>query len=106
MISKTVLTRLLIALLGLGLWSAATLATGTEYQLGVDGLACPFCAFGIEKKLSTLPGIADTRVDLKKGLVIVTMKHGARLSEASARAKVKAAGFTLRSFDAPAPAGQ
>ena len=32
------------------------MATGiqaAEYVLSVDGLACPFCAYGIEKRLST-----------------------------------------------------
>ncbi len=86
------------SLLILGLWSVAAAADGLHYQLGVNGLACPFCAFGIEKQLSTIPGVTDTRVDLKQGLVIVTMKDGSQLSEDIARAKVKDAGFSLRSF--------
>jgi len=88
------------------LWTLTAWADGPRYQLGVDGLACPFCAFGIEKGLSTLPGVTATRVDLKQGLVIVTMKDGARLTEPVARAKVRDAGFTLRSFKQPAPAGR
>ncbi len=43
---KSVLLLLITAL-----WSAILFAAGTQYNLRVDGLACPFCAYGIEKKL-------------------------------------------------------
>jgi mercuric ion binding protein len=79
-------------------WNAAAFAAGTQYQMQVDGLACPFCAYGIEKKLSSIKGVKDIKVDIKKGQVIVTMADGATLSENLAREKVKKAGFTLRSF--------
>lgn len=98
MLCKLKIFKLLMPLLGLALWTGTALADGSHYQLGVDGLACPFCAFGIEKKLSSIPGVTDTRVDLKQGMVIVTMKDGSQLSEPVARAKVKDAGFSLRSF--------
>ncbi len=68
------------------------------YSLQVDGLACPFCAYGIEKKLSSIKGVVKIDVDIKKGQVIVTMTEGANLSEQLAHEKVKDAGFTLRSF--------
>lgn len=77
---------------------AAAFAAETQYQLRVDGLACPFCTYGIEKQLSSIDGVTDIAVDIENGSVIVTMTDGAVLSEALARDKVKAAGFTLRSF--------
>ena len=40
-----------VMVLSLG-WGAAAFADGTRYELRVDGLACPFCAYGIEKKLT------------------------------------------------------
>ncbi|MBI1196189.1 MAG: copper chaperone [Gammaproteobacteria bacterium] len=73
-------------------------AASMTYTLQVDGLACPFCAYGIEKKLSSIKGVAKVDVDIKHGLVVVTMTEGAELSEQLARDKVKDAGFTLRSF--------
>lgn len=79
-------------------WSSQMAWAATEYRVGVDGLACPFCAYGIEKKLSSIDGVKDIKVDIKKGEVIVTMADGADLSEQLAREKVKDAGFTLRSF--------
>jgi mercuric ion binding protein len=73
-------------------------ASGPSYALQVDGLACPFCAYGIEKKLSSIEGVDDIQVDIKKGEVIVIMAEGVPLTEDLARKKVKDAGFTLRAF--------
>lgn len=73
-------------------------ASGFSYTLQVNGLACPFCAYGIEKKLSSIEGVDDIQVDIKKGEVIVIMAEDKPLSEDLARNRVKDAGFTLRSF--------
>jgi len=73
-------------------------AAATRYQLEVDGLACPFCAYGIEKKLSSIDGVLDIKVDIEKGQVIVVMEDGSTLSETLADEMVSKAGFSLRSF--------
>ena len=73
-------------------------AAGIEYQIGVDGVACPFCVYGIEKQLSKLEGIQRIDVDIKNGLVLVMMEDDSSLSEVSIRDAVKNAGFSLRSF--------
>ena len=41
------------------MWLAATavLADSHVYKLYVDGLACPFCAYGVEKKVGGLDGV-------------------------------------------------
>ncbi len=69
------------------------------YNIGVDGLACPFCAYGIEKKLSAIEGVESLDIDIETGMVIVVMTEGATLDEATAREAVKAAGFSLRDFE-------
>lgn len=86
---------LVIVLLGLPITAHAV---SNVYELKVDGLACPFCAYGIEKKLSRLEGVAEVEVDLKEGRVVVTMTEGKTLSEAQARKAVTEAGFTLKAF--------
>ena len=73
-------------------------AAGTEYQLGVDGVACPFCVYGIEKQLSKLEGIERIETDIQKGLVILIMEDDSTLSEAAISDAVTKAGFSLRSF--------
>ena len=98
--------------LSLVLVSTGVLAAPPTYRLHVDGLACPFCAYGIEKKLGALKGVQGLETRIKDGTVIVTMKGSVALDEAAARQAVKAAGFSLRKFEqlqsAPqgAPAGQ
>jgi len=74
------------------------LAADNQYLLGVDGLACPFCAFGIEKRLNKVDGVTDIKVDVGKSVVRVTLEEGKTLTEKRARQAVKEAGFTLRSY--------
>ncbi|MFK5998543.1 MAG: heavy-metal-associated domain-containing protein [Rhodobacterales bacterium] len=71
---------------------------GQTYSLQVDGLACPFCAYGIEKQLTSVDYVQDVVVDLNAGAVRVTMQDGSNLDEATAKQAVKDAGFTLKGF--------
>jgi len=79
-------------------WALPAFA-GESYKLQVGGLSCPFCAYGIEKKLSSLEGVVAVDVDLASGAVLVTMKDHASLDEATATRAVQAAGFTLKRFE-------
>ena len=88
---------LLIPLLAVVLGTPA-FAGSNQYTLAVDGLACPFCAYGIEKRLSAIEGVESIETDVKSGQVIVTLAEGKTLSEEVARQAVKDAGFTLRSL--------
>lgn len=69
-----------------------------DIVIGVDGLACPFCAYGLEKKLKKLDGVADIYVDMDKGKTDIKLKEGATLSEEKIKKAVEDAGFTVRSF--------
>lgn len=80
------------------LWSGLTLAAGTQYDLRVDGLSCPFCAYGIEKKLKKTAGVKSVDVDLERGVVTVKTGEGATLTEPQLKRLVKEAGFTLKSL--------
>lgn len=94
---RTLRRIVLVSMLFAGMLPAAY-AGGAVYALRVDGLACPFCAYGIEKKLSSIEGVKNIKVNIEKGEVIVTMAGEAKLPEPLARAKIKDAGFTLRAF--------
>lgn len=78
------------------LWSLAALAADTQYTMRVDGLACPYCAYGIEKKLKQIEGIEKIDVDLGKGLVTVNVREGSDLTEPQLVRLFKDAGFTYR----------
>ncbi len=79
----------------------AVLADTHVYKLYVDGLACPFCAYGVEKKIGGLDGVEKIDIDIDGGIVAVTLADGATLDEATAKRAVDEAGFTLRKFEAP-----
>lgn len=93
-------------ILSLMVVTTAALAGQQAYKLRVDGLACPFCAYGIEKKLGAVKGVQRVEVDIGAGAVTVTMAEGAALDEASAQKAVKEAGFSLRGFEPARPAPQ
>jgi len=89
--------RLAVLALGLLLPQAA-FAAPTQYQLQVAGLACPFCAYGIEKELNRTDGVDSIDVDINAGTVTVTMAEGATLTEAEVGRIVADAGFSLSGF--------
>ena len=69
------------------------------YTLTVDGLACPFCAYGIEKHINALEGVESIEIDIDEGTVLVTTADGAEIDEADLRQAVNDAGFTLRKVE-------
>ena len=98
MMSKRMLR--VFALLLAALWAMPVWA-GEAYKLYVDGLACPFCAYGVEKKVGGLEGVEKIDIDIDEGVVAVTMAEGATLDEVAAKRAVDEAGFSLRAFEAP-----
>ncbi len=74
-------------------------AAAPVYKLHVDGLACPFCAYGVEKQVGKLANVQSVDIEIDQGLVTVTMEPDKTLSEADAKQAVSDAGFTLRKFE-------
>jgi len=68
----------------------------TKVEVKVDGLACPFCAYGLEKKLMKIDGIKDMKIDIKNGLVTFSLKEGKTVDEKTIKKIVKDAGFTAK----------
>lgn len=68
----------------------------TVYSIRVDGLACPYCAYGIEKKLNQINGVKFIDMNLDKGLVTVEA-YDVKLKDAQLEQLFKDSGFTYRS---------
>ena len=78
--------------------TAPALAAIDHYEVQVDGLACPFCAYGLEKKLKKLPGVANVQIELKTGRASFDVSSGVLLPEPVQDA-VHGAGFTPRDVE-------
>lgn len=85
-------------IIALALWLSPALADVGRYTLQVDGLACPFCAYGIEKQLRRIEGVQAVDVDVPAGRIVVMLAEGGSLTEAQARKATEDSGFTLRAF--------
>jgi mercuric ion binding protein len=70
----------------------------TQYVLRVDGLACPYCAYGVEKKLKGLDGVVgdSLQIKLNEGIVRFTAKDQTKFTEKELGKLINDAGFTLR----------
>lgn len=91
--------RLLIALI-LSMIIVLPALAGPRYAIGVDGLACPFCAYGLEKRLLQVAAVVSVETDVSAGRLVVEVKDNAELSREQADKAIEDAGFTLRSFEA------
>ena len=68
--------------------------------LRVDGLACPFCAYGLEKKLTALQGFKKKtyEVEINEGKVLFGWRNQKPLDIVGISTAVDKAGFTLRAI--------
>ncbi len=68
---------------------------GTTVVLKVDGMVCPFCAYGLDKRLREIAAVDSVIVRLSDGFVLIREKEGHQASEATFQKTVTKAGFTL-----------
>jgi len=67
----------------------------------VDGLSCPFCAYGVEKKFAEREEVDSVFVALADGKVHLWLAPGRALSDEAVRQTVEAAGFSARAVVRP-----
>jgi len=84
----------LLLMVSVNAWSG-----DTSYKVGVNGLTCPFCTYGIEKHLLKLDGVEGVETNIDEGYVLVNMDEGESLEKPEVERAVKKAGFSLRSFE-------
>lgn len=65
-----------------------------KVKIEVDGLACPFCAYGLEKNLKEIEGVKSIEINIDEGCVLLAIAEGKQISENTVREKIKEAGFT------------
>jgi mercuric ion binding protein len=88
-------TLLLAVSLGCLLYAAPMEASVLSAELTVNGISCPFCAFGIEKKLLDVDGVDGVEVSLDDGRIAVTFAAGNSATVGDLVEAVDNAGFKL-----------
>jgi copper chaperone CopZ len=71
-----------------------TLAPG-RYDLVVRGMSCPKCISNVDLQLKRIDGVGEPKVDMKNGVVAITVRDGSAPSRAAVATAISDAGFTL-----------
>ncbi len=65
-----------------------------EFAIQVDGLGCPFCAFGLEKKFKEFKGIKKVAIDIETGMFTFSYPSEKKLTLVDIEKQVVKAGYT------------
>ncbi|AZQ44954.1 heavy-metal-associated domain-containing protein [Nonlabens ponticola] len=65
-----------------------------QFEVQVDGLGCPFCAYGLEKKFKEFKGIKDVKIDIETGDFSFSYPASKELTMQAVTEQVKKAGYT------------
>ena len=63
-------------------------------KIEIDGLACPFCAYGMEKKLKKISGIDNVDIKLRQGVAYIITSRLQKPSAEDLKTVIVDAGFT------------
>ncbi len=88
---------IIISLLSLLLFIAPDNLTAQydRVEVYVDGLGCPFCAYGLEKRFKDLEGIRDIKINMENGLMTFTIEAHQGITLQDIDRQVERAGYTL-----------
>lgn len=68
--------------------------TYDKFEVQVDGLGCPFCAYGLEKKFKEFKGIREVKIDIATGQFTFDYPAEKALSLKDVENQVHKAGYT------------
>ncbi len=88
---------LITVLLFVGFTLEVTAQTPTDidqFEVKVDGLGCPFCAYGLEKKFKQLKGIKKIAINIETGDFSFTYPTEKKLSLKQVETQVEKAGYS------------
>lgn len=73
-----------------------SLAQAQIYSLSVvvEGMSCPFCVYGVEKKLKKVEGVKSVIISMKDGVATLIVKEGQSININQVPAVVRDSGFT------------
>ena len=89
---KAIITTVIVAFISIV--SANAQSTYDQFEIQVDGLGCPFCAYGLEKKFKEFKGIKKIAIAIDEGDFSFEYPADKALSLEAVREQVKKAGYT------------
>ena len=92
---KKYIITIIVSLLSFGMASAQK--SIDHFQIQVDGLGCPFCAYGLEKKFKEFKGIKQVSIKIDTGDFKFTYPSDKELTMDAIITQVKKAGYTPKS---------
>ncbi len=85
--------------LSLLLLSSTLPAQRDQFTVQVDGLGCPFCAYGLEANFKEVPAITKIKIDLEGGILRFETPTANALSIAKVQEQVTNSGYTARKIE-------
>lgn len=74
--------------------TATAQSTKDQFEVKVDGLGCPFCAYGLEKKFKEFKGIKDVKIEMETGMMTFNYPTDKMLTMERVEKQVDEAGYT------------
>ena len=79
--------------------ASSEILEGATVRLKVDGMVCPFCAYGLEKRLEEIPSVDKVLIRVSDGLVQIRTKEAQELTDEVLKEAVKKSGFALKKIE-------
>ncbi len=73
--------------------------TGASVRLKIDGMVCPFCAYGLQKRLEEIASIDAVLIRISDGLVQIRTREDQELTDEALTDAVRKSGFSLREIE-------
>ncbi len=94
MLHRSIRKHVGLTLLATVLFVAPVWAQVESATVAVDGLACPFCAYGVEKRLKKVGGVESVRVSFRDNEATLFAKNNESIAVGEIPRAIKKAGFT------------
>ena len=88
--------KIAMTIAGMVLLASISPAQINQVTVRVDGLACAFCAYGLQKGLKKVEGVRDVKVFVDAGKAEIEFKKGVPVGLEEISPAVKRAGYTPR----------
>lgn len=88
---KSIITTVMVAFVSIIGMNAQNV---DKFQIQVDGLGCPFCAYGLEKKFKEFKGIKNVAIEIETGDFTFDYPAEKELSMEMVEKQVEKAGYT------------